>query len=116
MEQSECETLLNITGYLRLARISKIIGVKCFSIVGDSKQMIADGTLALLKTKDQIQLHLLQLQDFQFPLTKSIPCLRSNSSLLLFINSITRLLCTSHAWKYFLWVRVSRVSLKVNRL
>lgn len=57
-EMTECTILMNVQG------------IKCFSIVGTDKQLIAEGNLQLLKTKDLNQLHLLKLDEFEFPLTK----------------------------------------------
>eukprot|EP01114_Cavostelium_apophysatum_P015746 TRINITY_DN4356_c0_g1_i1.p1 TRINITY_DN4356_c0_g1~~TRINITY_DN4356_c0_g1_i1.p1 ORF type:complete len:505 (+),score=113.21 TRINITY_DN4356_c0_g1_i1:113-1627(+) len=62
---TECDTILSVEG------------VNCFSILGQERQLISSGTLELLRTKDSTQLHILKLGEFEFPLTKAIPCLRS---------------------------------------
>jgi len=65
--------------------------VQCFSLLSQNKQLIAEGTLQILKIPEQTisereeitrvpasiaNLHLLRIGNFVFPLTKAIPCLR----------------------------------------
>jgi len=64
---------------------------QCFSLLSQNKQLIAEGTLQILKIPEQTisereeitrvpasiaNLHLLRIGNFVFPLTKAIPCLR----------------------------------------
>jgi hypothetical protein len=63
-EQTECSILMTLQG------------VRCYSIVGTERQLIASGPVQLLKTLDGSDLHFLRLDEFEFPLTKEVPCLR----------------------------------------
>ena len=58
--------------------ILNINGVNCYSLIGNERSLIATGTLQLLKLRDNDNMHILKLDEFEFPLTKSIPCLRSS--------------------------------------
>src|SRR5689334_4414300 len=59
--QMECEVLMNVDH------------VNCFSVMGKDKELIASGTLQLLKTRESGGLHFLKLEEFEFPLTKQVP-------------------------------------------
>eukprot|EP01118_Nematostelium_gracile_P008108 TRINITY_DN2671_c0_g1_i1.p1 TRINITY_DN2671_c0_g1~~TRINITY_DN2671_c0_g1_i1.p1 ORF type:complete len:491 (+),score=144.02 TRINITY_DN2671_c0_g1_i1:39-1475(+) len=65
-KQVDCEVIMNVNG------------VQCYSVVGNEKELIASGNLQILSTTESGGIHFLKLGEFEFPLTKRIPCLRSS--------------------------------------
>eukprot|EP01119_Soliformovum_irregulare_P011743 TRINITY_DN2973_c0_g1_i1.p1 TRINITY_DN2973_c0_g1~~TRINITY_DN2973_c0_g1_i1.p1 ORF type:complete len:491 (-),score=160.15 TRINITY_DN2973_c0_g1_i1:962-2293(-) len=64
-EDHECKILFSIDG------------VECYSVLGTDRECIAAGTLQLIKPSGA-DMHLLHLGEFEFPLTKQIPCLNTS--------------------------------------